>query len=234
MKWSTFQPFAQPAGTYDTTDLVFYTYGNQLVSRTKARAENTPSEDRVRSNQCLAQAARQWQQLSPVQRHAWQAYADRYYSRVSGGSLQRATGQATFIRAASVRLILGLEAAWDAPVQAPPLRLRGIVQEPGAGPGTIALKLRHDHALCDGMLVLVRATPPTKTAACAPQANAYRYVCGLGSASTRPLSPDGGTIMFSPIRHELPAGRRYGVEARIMRADDAILSLPVYGDFIKG
>jgi hypothetical protein len=43
----------------------------------------------------------------------------------------------------------------------------------------------------------------------------------------------GGSVQFSPTRYIIGAGKRFGVEARVVRNADGIMSNPVFGDFLK-
>ena len=233
MKIVLASPWTGFSGTYKTTDLVYLGHGAQLCGRANVLPVDRRSAEQQARRAHLADIARHWQELSQAQRDAWQRYADRYRRVDRNGNRGRTPGQWLHNSANVVRRILGMDLAKDAPTAPPPWPLGRVVHEAGAAPDAIAIRVHHAYAVTDGCLVLLRSTAPTEKRARALDPTRFRYVCGLGPLSALPLPPSGGVLVFSPAACPVPDGRRFGVEARIVRTADGMTSPPVYGDFVK-
>lgn len=233
MKLNISNPWRNYSGTYKTTDLIFYQLEGEVIARSKiAPADpNTPEQQKVRST--MAVCAANWQTLDSTVRDSWQAYANKYFCKDSYGRACRTQALPMYIRANSVRLILGLPMTIDPPVEGCPMRLRKVTQIAGLPDNTIGIRVEHDYANRDGYQVIVRATAPLSSLAHGVPDTAYRYVCGVGPQSAQALPPDAGELVFAGVRSPVAAGQRYGVEARVVRIGDGMMSVPVYGDFIK-
>ena len=143
------------------------------------------------------------------------------------------SGVGTYMRANSVRQVLGLPLTTAAPIAAPPAPLSAIVELNGESTHTVAIVITHSYTVLTGLSVIVRATPAMPTVAVKPLPGDYRYVMGVSPSSAKPLLVSGSDLLFTPSRFIIGNGERYGVEARIVRTADGIMSNPVYGDFIK-
>ncbi len=100
-------------------------------------------------------------------------------------------------------------------------------------PEDLELTLTHSYSVLTGLSVIVRATPAMRTLAIKPNANDQRFVLGVNPGSAQALTASGTDLVFNGIKHPVNDGLRYGVEARVVRTADGIMSNAVVGDFIK-
>ena len=225
-------PVGQLVGAVRNSGLVFFKRHGDNFARANTRPSNPQSEDQVKMRAYMTAATKHWYTLSVLQRQAWQDYADQYFSTDADGFTVTPSGIGTYVRANSVRQVMGLALNDVAPVLAPPAPLTSIVQLADV-PDVLALDIFHSYTVITGLSVIVRATAAMPTVAVKPRPDNYRYVRGVSPNSAQPLVASGGSLSFSPTRYIIGAGERFGVETRVVRNADGIMSNPLFGDFIK-
>lgn len=221
-------------GKFAGSDVCYFMGKNGLTyARTAGSVANPRTAPQQSMRGYFTSASKAWQTLTPEQRDAWLAYARLYYTRNDAGNPVQPSGLNTFVKANSIRQVLGLPLVTAAPVVAPPAPLTALLSVAGMGPDTLGLEITHSIASVTGLQVIVRMTPATISQARAPRLTDMRFVCGVGSASALPLTASGTELTFTPTVFTLGDGDRFGVEARIVRTADGVMSQPVIGDLIK-
>jgi hypothetical protein len=234
MKVEFYSPIRSLQGKAKSSDYAFSNYGGRTICRSSGTTCRRPATtEQALVHQFLAAATACWDELSQAQRDAWERYATLHFARRKRGVKVVPSGIATYVRANHSRQLLGLPLLENAPLGVPPTEVRQLTQVGGTPDNTMSIVLQHFLPDPAGHLVLVRATPPMPTRARRPQKGMLRYVRSFGPDSSAPLPASGGAVTFSPVRHEVQAGQRYGVEVRIVRIEDGLMSMPVYGDFVK-
>lgn len=227
------QPIIGMDGTYKDSGLVYNTFEGQTYARARVIPTNPKTIDQTKMRTYLTLATRNWENLTAAQRDAWTDYAKTYFPLNSKNLAVRASGIATYARANSIRQVLGLTLTTDAPTEAPPTPVTTIAQVGAEDPDALGITVDHGYSVLTGLQVIVRMTPAMVTVARAPKLTDYRYVRGVDSTSAAALPASGSTVLFSPTRYIVNDGERYGVEVRVIRTADCIMSRPVFGDFLK-
>lgn len=233
MKLELSSPFTKPSGTYKGCEVVYMQVGGRTVARRRVKPSNPKTRDQQRVRLYMARATQGWEKLSDAQRAGWQDYAAACLGSRRSHQADRNLGMRAYVRASMNRQIMGLGLAAGAPRFAPPPDLLALRQAEAESASCVALTVEHDLADTTGHYLAVRATAGTRTPACTPHASEARYVCGVSAESCRPLPPSGGTVVFCPARYCVGKGQRYGIEARIVRAEDGIAGRALFADFIK-
>lgn len=230
----------KPAGHIEEISGVSSTLVYSTVKKTgrvHTRPYKKPTNPRSAEQQIIrtfmANATQNWKNLSPTQREAWLNYAKLFFTKDEDGEKVVPSGLATYMRANSGRQLLGLPLTTAAPVLAPPLPLLEIQQLGAQNPDSVGLTVVHSHTSLANHSIVVRMTPASFSPADAPREGEYRFVRGASVNSTVPLPASGTDVTFAPTRFIVNDGERYGVEARVLRTTDGLMSLPVYGDFFK-
>lgn len=221
-------------GKFALSDVCYFIGKNGL---TYARSAGDVANPRTAPQQSVrgyfTSASKAWQTLTPTQRAAWLNYAQTYYTTNEQGQAVQPSGLNTFVKANTVRQVLGLAIVTDAPTAAPPAPLTSIEQLGAQNPDTLGITITHSIATVTGLQVIVRMTPATLSPARAPRPTDLRYCCGVSAASAKALTASGTDLVFTPTIFLVDDSKRYGVEARIIRTADGIMSQPTLGDFIK-
>src|SRR5688572_28504888 len=111
-----------------------------------------------------------------------------------------------------------------APAAPPPPAVSHILQ-PGPRPADVlALTLVHPIEDVSAYVVLVRATAATASVARKPKLSAHRLVRGVGPQSAAALPVSGGVVEFTSTRYSIESGQRYGVQVRVVRVEDGMVS----------
>lgn len=221
-------------GKFAGSDVCYFIGKNGL---TYARSAGEVSNPRTAPQQSVrgyfTSASKAWQTLTLAQRDGWLEYAQLYFARNDAGDPVQPSGLNTFVKANSIRQVLELPLVTGAPTEAPPAPLTGIESVGAMGPTTLGLEITHSIATITGLQVIVRMTPATISPARAPRLTDMRFVCGVGAESALALTASGTELTFTPTIFSLGEGDRFGVEARVVRTADGIMSQPIVGDFIK-
>jgi hypothetical protein len=233
MKMEIAFPALGMKGTVKNSTVVFFKQMDETVARAKVRPANPRSVDQTKVRGYVSLATKAWDDLTQAQRDAWLKYAKVYFSVSDDGTRVRPSGLTTFTRANVIRQILGLSLISDAPLEAPPARPTGLRQSGSPNPDSLGFELDHGITTVAGYRVLVRATPAMVTLGRTPRPADCAYVCGLSPASAAALPASGGTVTFSPTKYIVDPDQRYGLEVRIVRIADGMVSGPVFRDFIK-
>lgn len=221
-------------GKFAHSDVCYFMGKNGLTyARSAGEVANprTPAQQMVRGY--FTSAAKAWQNLTVSQRLDWGEYARVYYTTDDEGNPVQPSGIGTFLKANSIRQVLGLAMVSDAPTEAPPPPLTGIAQVGALGSNSLGLEISHSISTLTGLQVIVRMTPATATPARAPRLNDMRFCRGVSADSALALTASGTELTFTPTVFSIPDSDRYGVEARVVRTADGIMSQPVTGDFVK-
>lgn len=233
MRITTAFPVRSLSGTFKTSNLVYATIQDATYARLRVKPADPRTEDQLVVRAFLAQAVRAWHLLTAQQRADWEAYARA--CRVPGRHTRNGRlvlgGHSLYVRACTMRQLLGLDVPEDAPWEPPPHGIGSVEQVPAA-PDHVALRLHHYHGFTGGLQVVVRATKgfdPGRR----PGAADHRCVCGVNSASATALPGSGGVVEFALTRFPVEAGQRFGVEVRVVRTVDGMVSHAVRGDFLK-
>lgn len=221
-------------GKFALSDICYFVGKNGLTyARSAGEVANpqTASQQTVRSY--FTSAAKAWQTLTPAQRDGWLDYAKLYYTTDDEGNPVQPSGIGTFLKANSIRQVLGQALVTAPPTEAPPPPLSAIEQVSPQNPDSVGITITHSISVVTGLQVLVRMTPQMISTARAPRLTDYRYCRGVSPNSALPLTASGTDLIFTPTIFEVGDGERYGVEARVVRTADGIMSNPIFGDFLK-
>jgi hypothetical protein len=227
-------PVLTMEGTVSNSTIVFTDDGkNNNFARAKVTPKNPQTPDQLKIRAYMSAATKQWFTLPRIQMEAWEEYAKDFFKKDDEGHKVKPSGIATYMRANSVRQILGLPLITVAPTLAPPTRLSEVLQNSSGAPNQLGLELVHTYTTLTGFQVLVRMSAAMVTLGRTPLRTDMRFVRGVSPNSAAALPASGGTVSFTPTRFEVEEGERYGVEVRVVRTADGITSSPVFGDFIK-
>jgi len=221
-------------GKFGLSDVCYFMGKN---GKTYARSAGAVANPRTAPQQSVrayfTAASKAWQTLTPAQRAAWEDFARMYFATNDAGESVKPSGINTFVKANSIRQVLGLTVVADAPTMAPPAPLSEIEQVDAMNPDTLGITVTHSITPLTGLQVIVRMTRATLTGARAPRLTDFRFCRGVSPDSAAPLVASGSDLTFTPTIFEIGDGLRYGVEARVVRTADGIMSRPALGDFVK-
>jgi hypothetical protein len=227
-------PVREIKGKFANSDIVYFTGKNgQTLARSQSAVANPRTASQVAVRSFMTVCSKAWQTLSDIQREDWLIYSRAYFTRARDGSPLPPNGMNAFVAANTIRLILGQTVVKDAPTEAPPPPLTSIGNAGGLGPDSVGIDITHSIADVTGLQVIVSMTPQMLTLSRTPNPKQMRYCCGVDSDSAKPLTASGTTLVYSPTIYSIDEGGRFGVEARVVRTADGIMSNPVMGDFIK-
>lgn len=233
MRIETFSPVRVMAGTHKGSDLVYFERNNRTFARFRSIPFNPQTQDQVLMRAYFSNATKNWDTLTVAQRDAWQAYAELYFRFDEKNNPVTPSGIATYLKANSIRQVLGLPLISAAPVDAPPAPVTEVEQAPLQPANTLGITIGHSLTTLTGLSVIVRMTPAMPTVAREPRFSDYRFVRGVSPSSATPMISDDELYLFTPTKFLVTEGQRYGVEVRVVREADGLMSFPVYGDFIK-
>ncbi len=229
----TASPVIAMDGTYKGCDVVFTTIEGRIQARGRNREFRIASPQQQLIQSYASNATKNWDELTQTQRDAWKAYAAAYFTKNAKNETVLPSALGTYLKANVIRQVLGLALSTEAPTEAPPQAITSLTAGAPSDPDTLSVIVNHAIASTAGLQVLVRMTDAMKTVAVTPTSNDVRYVRGALPASAAAVPVTGGTLSFTPTRFLVADGQRYGVEVRIVRTADGIMSRPIYGDFIK-
>lgn len=234
MRVKTYHPVRTLRGTVGNSDIVYATHTDgRILARARSRPRNPNSPDQQKIRAYLTAASKAWATLSDAQRDGWRDYAAEYYPTNNDGEPIEPAGLPTFVRANSIRQILGLAIVSAPPTLAPPPPISAILQNGAEQVNAMVLTLTHPITTVAGFKVLVRATPGMTTQAQTPQSKQLRYVRGVAPSSAYTLLASNAAYEILSTRYPYPEEVRFGVEVRIVRTADGIQSLIAYGEFRK-
>lgn len=187
-------------------------------AKTAPRQPNSAEQQATKSWQSVA--SKVWGSLSYDERLAWNRFAEF----ISAGGRPR-RGFDVCREAARMRCAMDLAPRREPPVFGYPERVRVLSLEPAPSLSELRLRVEHCIDAPAGYMLLVRMTP-NPVGGSMPRAGQARHICGPTPRSFTPLPESGGVVSFSPIRFEIPAGRHFGVEAVVVRAEDGLASAP--------
>lgn len=215
-----------------TKKLSFFTTSEGIFSRERGPVTNPNTLEQQKIRQIVTAAARNWQNLTQLQRDGWQEYAQQFYTENSEGDPIRPQGMPTYVRANVVRSILGQPFTTGAPLNPPPSGVTDMVSEMATSENEFTFTLTHAHATVTGLQVLVKITPAMSSPARTPRLQDLRLIRGVDSDSAFALVVSGGSITIAGARFLVPDGIRFGGEARIVRTVDGISSPPFFIDAV--
>ena len=233
MKMTMAFPTLGMNGTVSNSTVVFVQQKGETFARAKVRPANPRSVDQTKIRSYMSLATKSWGGLTPAQQRAWLEYAKKHFSENDEGIKVVASGASAFTRANVIRQILGLSLIGDAPTEAPPAAPSEIRQLAAQQPDGVGLEVYHGYTTTTGLQVLVRATAAMPSLGRVPRPEQCLYVRGVGPASAQALPASGGSVNFGPTKFVVDGGQRYGVDVRIVRTADGMVSRPAFGDFIK-
>ena len=221
-------------GKFSNSDVCYFVGKNGLTyARSAGDVDNPKTANQQSVRSFFTTVSKAWSTLTVAQRNAWQDYAELYFRTDDNGAPVLPSGINTFVKANTVRLILGQAIVPAAPVSSPPSPLTAIEQLGAVGVDALGISITHAISPLTGLQVIVKMTPAMATVARAPQETDYRLCKGPNSGSAQTLTASGTDLTFNSTVYSINDGERFGVEARIVRTADGIMSMPVYGDFIK-
>ncbi len=115
MRIHTQFPVAQMVGSVNNSGLVFFKRNDNNFARANTKPSDPQSVEQVKMRAYMSAASKNWSLLTQAQRNDWQAYADSNFTKDDAGFTVTPSGIATYIRANSIRQVLGLALTSAAP-----------------------------------------------------------------------------------------------------------------------
>ncbi|PKO19979.1 hypothetical protein CVU37_00450 [candidate division BRC1 bacterium HGW-BRC1-1] len=233
MRVTTASPIKGLDGSYKSSDLVFYYRNGQTFARARVTPRNPDTIDQQKIRAYITAATRNWDELTAAQRSAWQDYAEAYFTVNSAGRAVTPQGLPIYVKANITRQILGLALTTSAPTQPPPTPISDLASEPADELDRFDIIPTHSITTITGLALLVRITPAMLTVARTPRENELRYIKGVSPASAPALTASGSVISITNAQYAIDAGKRYAIQARVVRTADGIASEPLFRDLTR-
>lgn len=222
------------SGKFKDSDICFMVGKNgQSYARAAGAVDNPRTPSQMSTRSFMTAASKQWQHITEGQRQDWLDYSRYYFKTARDGSPLLPNGLNAFTKANTIRQLLGLSIVASAPLDGPPPGLSAIELLDGYAPDTLSINIIHSISAVAGLQVMVRMTNEMPTVSRTPRVEQLRYCCGVTGASAKALTATGTELIFSPTIYDINDGKRYGVEARIVRTADGMMSQPVFINGLK-
>ena len=228
MRIKTDAVVAAMQGTTKNSALIFV--HNPDTGAVYARAKTRPRDPKTYEQRCARDvqrdAAKVWATLTDEERAGWHAFA-----QFVSIDARRRRALDVCRESARMRLMLGLQPCTAPPTRSYPGRVREVTVEPSAEAGELRLRVVHTEGSPDGTMLLVRMTPEMKPGV-TPRPAMARAICAPGPQSAVPLPESGGVVTFTGVQFAVTPGRHFGIDARIVRAEDGLASPSSFFDLV--
>ncbi len=216
--------------------------GDEVILYPKPKFSGKFTDAQCQTQELMGLASLAWKLLTPKSRNAWDLYGERFERFFERESVERLTGWRLFTGATARRIMLGADPPDGSPLMAPPppppghLEIlpvgTGTQSEDAAAAATFTFRVHHSCPM-DGVMMLVRATPPSLTPLRKPQRGRSILIRGYHPASAAALPPSGATVTFENCRVSVEPGQRFGVWISFFRIQDGIASSERFFDLVR-
>lgn len=228
-------PVAGMTGHISGSQTVMFVLKGQTYMRAYVTPANPQSTDQVKVRDVMASVSKAYQNLTIDQQTAWQQFADAQYGYTENGKFMSISGSQCFNKLNVIRNYMGLASLTDPPTLGPPVPLTGLTPVAGQPAQDHAFTVSHEIGAGDLALykLLVKCTPPTKSAGTEPRYTNAMYIKGVGTGSFAALPATGQNSTFADVRFPCQNDQRYGTLAYIVRIADGQLSAPFWITAVK-